>query len=304
MASDRATARSETLLQPEVLSALGRLDLVARTVVEGFLTGLHRSPFHGPSQDFAKHRPYQAGDEVRRVDWRVFARTDRLYIKEFDDETSAPVRILLDTSGSLRYQPAGISKFRYAQFLAASLAYLAIRQNDRVGLVCFGQQVTVRLPARGSQRHLHALLGALEKVLPGGATSIGATLVREAEQWRRRGVVLLISDLYDEPSEVIDAATRVRRAGHDLIVFHLLAGEEKDLAVSGMVEFRDLETGATVIADAAAIRRDYRERLAAANKLYRDRLQGSGVTYVEMNTSEPLDRELATFLHFRRSRGR
>lgn len=300
MASDRARARSETLLQPEVLSALGRLDLVARTVVEGFLTGLHRSPFHGPSQDFAKHRPYQAGDEVRRVDWRVYARTNRLYIKEFDDETSAPVRILLDTSGSLRYQPAGLSKFRYAQYLAASLAYLAIRQNDRVGLACLGHDA--RLPARGSQRHLHALLGALERVEPAGIASLGAMLVREAEQWRRRGVVLLISDLYDEPSEVVDAATRIRRAGHDLIVFHLLASEEKELAVSGLVEFRDLETGATVIADAATIRREYRERLDAASKFYRDRFQQAGVTYVEMNTSEPLDRALASFLQRRQRR--
>ena len=304
MPSDRATARSETLLQPEVLTALGRMDLVARTVVEGFLTGLHRSPFHGPSQDFAKHRPYQAGDEVRRIDWRVYGRTDRLYIKEFDDETSAPVRILLDTSGSLRYQPGAISKFCYAQYLAASLAYLAIRQNDRVGLAAFDREVMQRLPARGGQRHLHALLGALERLAPGGTTRIGATLIHEAEQWRRRGITLLISDLYDEPAEVIDAAARVRRAGHDLMIFHLLAEEEKALAVTGMVEFRDLETGAVLVADAAAVRREYRERLSAACTLYRREFQRAGITYTEMNTSGPLDQALAAFLHHRQTRAR
>lgn len=297
-----APSTADKLLLPEVLSALGRLDLVARVVVEGFLTGIHRSPFQGPSQDFAKHRPYQAGDEVRRVDWRVFARTDRLYIKEFDDETSSPVRILLDTSGSLAYRPGAVSKFRYAQYLAASLAYLAIRQNDRVGLIGFGEKVTHRLPARGSQRHLHTVLGALEKLEPGGITRVGPTLLHEAEQWRHRGIVLLISDLYDDPAEITDAAARVRQAGHDLIVFHLLSDEERALPLSGMVEFRDLETGATVVANAATIRREYQARLTEVTRSFRDKLQQAAVDYVELNTSAPLDQALAAFLHRRRRR--
>ena len=287
-----------------MLRALGRLDLIARTVVEGFLNGLHRSPHHGPSQDFAKHRPYLAGDELRRIDWRVFARTDRLYIKEFDDETSAPVRLLLDTSASLGFQPAGISKLLYAKHLAAALSYLAIRQNDRVGLFCFGGGGSERLPARGGQRQLHTLVSRLEKAEAAGAARIWTMLLSEAEQWRRRGLAILISDLYDEPREVIDAGARVRRAGHDLIVFHLLAGEEKRLVPSGLVEFRDLETGETLVADADAIRREYGERMETSCALYRAEFLKAGIDYCELDTSEPLDRALALFLRHRQTGGR
>jgi uncharacterized protein (DUF58 family) len=294
----------QKLLQPDVLRAIGRLDLIARTVVEGFLNGLHRSPHHGPSQDFAKHRPYLAGDELRRIDWRVFARTDRLYIKEFDDETSAPVRLLLDTSASLGFQPAVVSKLLYAKYLAATLAYLAIRQHDRVGLFCFGSGASERLRARGGQRQLHTLLSRLEKAQAAGTARIGSMLLSEAEQWRRRGLAVLISDLYDESREVIEAAARVRRAGHDLIVFHLLAGEEKQLVPSGLIEFRDLETGETLVADADAIRREYRERLETSCAFYRAEFLKTGIDYCELDTSEPLDRALALFLRHRQMASR
>src|SRR5215213_1877602 len=145
---------TERLLDPEVLASIGRLDLVARTVVEGFLIGLHRSPYHGLSQEFAEHRPYIAGDELRRVDWRVYGRTDRLYVKESEEEMNAPVRLLLDVSASLNFAPRDVAKLDYARYLAAALAYLAIRQGDRVGLACFAEQVLTNIPARGGRRHL------------------------------------------------------------------------------------------------------------------------------------------------------
>src|SRR5215210_7857485 len=185
------SALTERLLDPEVLASLGRLDLVARTVVEGFLIGLHKSPYRGLSQEFAEHRPYIAGDETWRIDWRVYARTDRLYVKEFEEETNAPVRLLLDVSGSLQYRPRKLSKLDYARYLVAALAYLATKQNDRVGLVCFNDEVRERLRTRGGERHLRAIMATLERTQASGRTRIGPTLLSEAALWKRRGLAVV-----------------------------------------------------------------------------------------------------------------
>lgn len=294
---------SERLLDPTVLAAIGRLDLVARTVVEGFLTGLHKSPYRGFSQEFAAHRPYIFGDEMRRVDWRVYARTDRLYVKEFEEETNAPVRLVLDTSGSLNYAPRdGVSKLDYARFLAAALAYLATRQNDRVGLICFNDEVRERIATRGGLPHLYTILATLERVQANGRTQIGATVLREAAQWKRRGLVVLISDLYDQPEEIVEAVTRVRRTGHDAIIFHLLDRAEKFLDHHGTCEFRDLETGATVVADAERVRKTYAARVAETQTLFQREFEQAGADYISLDTSEPLDKALAVFLRRRKGK--
>jgi uncharacterized protein (DUF58 family) len=293
---------SERLLNPAILASIGRLDLIARTVVEGFLIGLHRSPYHGLSQEFAEHRPYIAGDEMRRIDWRIYGRTDRLYVKEFEEETNVAIRLMFDVSGSLAFAPRDVSKLEYARYLLASLAYLAIRQNDRAGLVCFDEEVRERLTARGGQRHLHALLAALERVQAGGRTRVGQTLLREAAQWKRRGMILLVSDLYDEPEEIVDATARVRRVGHDVIIFHLLDRAEKLLEKRGTFEFRDLETGETLIADTLRIRKAYQQRLAEESAYFRRELERTGAEYVELDTAEPLDKALAVYLRQRKGK--
>jgi uncharacterized protein (DUF58 family) len=293
----------ERLLDPRVLAATGRLDLIARSVVEGFLTGLHKSPYHGLSQEFAEHRPYIAGDEIRRIDWRVYARTDRLYVKESEEETNAPVRLLLDTSASLNYAPREVSKLDYVRYLAASLAYLATRQGDRVGLVSFNEEVRALLPARGGKRHLQTILLALDKLEAYGSTRIGPNLLQQASQWKRRGLAILISDLYDQPEEIVEAVARVRRARHDLIVFHLLDRAEKFLEGRGTFEFRDLETGETLMADTDRVRRAYTERMDASRAYFRRELERAGADYVELDTSEPLDKALAIYLR-RRKAGR
>lgn len=292
---------SERLLDPKVLAAIGRLDLVARTIVEGFLTGLHKSPYHGLSQEFAAHRPYIAGDEIRRIDWRVYARTDRLYVKESEEETNAPVRLLLDTSASLRYAPRDVTKLDYARYLVATLAYLATRQGDRVGLVCFDEEVRNLLPARGGKRHLQTILLALENLESGGQTRLGATLLRQASQWKRRGLAVLISDLYDQPEEIVEAVARVRRARHDVLVFHLLDRAERFLEGRGTYEFRDLETGETILADTDRIRRAYVESLERSCAYFRRELERTGADYAELDTSEPLDKALAIYLRRRKS---
>lgn len=292
------------LLHPSVLASIGRLDLIARTVVEGFLAGLHRSPYQGISQEFAAHRPYIAGDEVRRVDWRVYARTDRLYVKEFEEETNAPVRLLLDTSASLKYAPRKeASKLDYARYLAAALAYLSIRQNDRIGLTCFAEEVRERIPARGGQRHLHTILAALERARASGHTRTGPLILCEAMQWKRRGLVVLISDLYDEPEEIVEAATRLRRVGHELIVFHLLDRAEKLMEHSGTYEFRDLETGETLLVDASRARRSYLERINLTRAYFRREFARAGADYAELDTAEPLDKALAVYLLRRKAKG-
>lgn len=297
------SALTERLLDPEVLASLGRLDLVARTVVEGFLIGLHKSPYRGLSQEFAEHRPYIAGDEVRRIDWRVYARTDRLYVKEFEEETNAPIRLLLDVSGSLRFTPHDVSKFDYARYLVAAIAYLATKQNDRVGLVCFNDEVKERLRTRGGERHLHQILATLERTQAGGTTRIGAALLSEAAQWKRRGLAVLVSDLYDDGTEIVNAVARVRRVGHDVIVLHLLDHAEKSLKERGTYEFRDLETGETLLADAARVRKSYIEGIAEMRAYFRREFERAGADYAELDPSEPLDRALAVYLRRRKARG-
>jgi uncharacterized protein (DUF58 family) len=293
----------ERLLDPAVLASIGRLDLVARTVVEGFLIGLHKSPYRGLSQEFAEHRPYIAGDEMRRIDWRVYARTDRLYVKESEEETNAPVRLLLDMSASLRYAPRRESKFHYARYLTASLAYLAARQGDRVGLNCFNEESQVSIPARGGERHLQTILVALEHLKPGGRTRIGANLLQQASQWKRRGLAILISDLYDEREEIVEAVARVRRVGHDVVVFHLLDRAEKFLETRGIREFHDLETNETILADADRLRRAYLARLDELRLFLRRELERAGADYAELDTAKPLDKALAIYLR-RRKAGR
>ena len=292
----------ERLLDPSVLAAIGRLDLVARAVVEGFLVGLHKSPYHGLSHEFAEHRPYIVGDEFRRVDWRVYGRTDRLFVKEFDEETNVTMHFLFDVSGSLAYSPGNLSKFDYGRYLFAALAYLAIKQNDRVGLACFNETVQQRVAARGGQRQLHLILAALGRVKANGKTSLASLLMREASQWKRRGLAVLVSDLYDERQGIVDAVARVRRVGHDVIIFHLLDRTEKLLDQRGTFEFHDLETGETLVADTDRIRKGYVQRMTDQRQYFQREFERAGAEYVEMDTAEPLDKALAVYLRRRRNR--
>jgi uncharacterized protein (DUF58 family) len=294
----------ERLLTPSVLAAIGRLDLIARTVVEGFLIGLHQSPYHGLSHEFAEHRPYIAGDEFRRIDWRVYGRTDRLFVKEFDEETNVTLHLLFDVSGSLAFAPGNVSKIEFGRYLLAALAYLAIRQNDRVDLVCFNDEVSERLATRGGQRHLHSILAALGRVQAAGRTSIGPVLLREAAQWKRRGLAILVSDLYDETEAIVDAVARIRRVGHDIIVFHLLDREERLLDRHGTYEFHDLETGEKMIADTNGIRKAYIKRVIENSAYFRHEFERSGVEYIELDTSHPLDKALAVYLRRRKEKRR
>lgn len=283
-------------IRPEVLSRIATLEMLARGVVEGFVTGLHRSPYKGFSVDFMEYRPYIPGDDPMRIDWKLFARSDRYYIKEFEDETNTRMHLLVDVSRSMDYASAEVTKRDYAFFLAASLAYLMIRQRDAVGLTLFDDDVRHTIPARSSKTHLHLLLREMEHAAPGGTTALGKPLHALAERHRRRGFVVLISDLLDDPDTLIDGLRHFRFNGHEVLVFHLLDPQEIAFDFEDMVEFEDLETGKTMLVEAEAAREMYQANFDR----YRAKLKKAcgllGVDYVPITTDQPLDFALFNYL--------
>ncbi len=281
-------------LDPATLGRIANLELLARTVVDGFISGLHQAPHLGVSIDFAEHRPYMPGDDVRRIDWRVFGRTDRLYLKEYEADTNANFCVLLDVSRSMDYGSRGITKLEYGRYLAACLSYLSRRQRDRVGLFTFDAAIQERVPP--SARHLEAVLHALDRARVGSAGALEPPLRRVAESLRRRSLLLVISDLYDPPEETLRAVTHLRAKGSDVIVFQVLDPAEIEFPFEAPSQFEDLETGErwSVVPD--RVRADYRRDLGAhletiARLMARDRID-----YRLCPTSDPLDHALFDYL--------
>ena len=284
------------MLDPVALSAIADLELVSRRVVDGTISGLHRSPFHGYSAEFSQYRHYRPGDDLKYVDWKLFARTDRLYTKQFRETTNLLCSIALDASASMNYASAGgVTKFQYARLLAASIANLVSRQGDAVGLVTFADGLKAYLPSRGGQVHLRSLLLTLEKAEPSGTTGIGAALARNLELLKRRGLLVLISDLYDEAPEVEQALKRAAHAGHEVILFHVLTRDEVELPFRGDVEIEDAETGATVLTNGSA----YLAQMSEFLERWRSRSTAYGLDYVRVFTDTPLDAALRGYLRRR-----
>jgi len=209
-------------LIPEVLAKLKQIDLKAKLVVEGFLTGLHRSPYKGFSQEFAEYRVYMPGDEPKRIDWKVYAKTDRFFIREYEEETNLKAYILLDASGSMGYTSNKVTKLEYASYLAASLAYLLIKQRDSVGLITFTSKLDDYVPPRSSPSHLPVLLKKIDKIKPGGDTNLANTFHQLAEKIKRRGLVIILSDLFDDKDRVLSALRHFRHKKHEVLVFNIL----------------------------------------------------------------------------------
>jgi uncharacterized protein (DUF58 family) len=301
----------QRFLDPKILSRISNLELLARSVVEGFLGGLHRSPRFGASTDFAEHRQYMPGDDIRRVDWKVYARTDRYYVKEFEADTNTDVTIALDCSRSMRFAGSrgGVTKLDYGKYLAASLAYLSNRQRDRVGLVAFDEAIMEHV--RPSARHLTTVLHALDRVAPRGEPGSGRAAGSQdgegqgaldavfrllTETIQRRGIVVVISDFYEEPSAVLSALTHLRGRGNDIIVFHVLDRAEREFPFDHASGFRDLESGVTipVVPEAA---RDHYRRLVEAHVAALSRiLADSRIDYTLLDTARPLDEALFAYL--------
>ncbi|MEM7353009.1 MAG: DUF58 domain-containing protein [Acidobacteriota bacterium] len=287
-------------VDPRVLARIDRLDLIARTVVDGFMAGLHPSPHLGLSTDFAEHRPYMPGDDVRRVDWRLYGRTDRLYLKEFEAETNADVLLLIDISASMDWgagQGAGtdaVTKLDYGRYLAACLAYFSHRQRDRIGVVTFDRDVVDQTPASG--RQLDTVLHTLDRIVPGGAGELAGPLKRIAKGLRRRGIVVLMSDLYEDPEGVARAAAQLALAGHDLIVFHLLDRRELDFDFPTPRQFEDAESGERIPVIPDRIRDGYQGLMRHHIDRIAARLGELRVEYCQVDTAKPLDHALYDYL--------
>ncbi len=295
-------AASTRFIAPQVLARIAGLELLARGVVEGFLAGLHRSPYKGFSVDFMEYRPYTPGDDLQRVDWKVFARTDRYYVKEFEGETNARLHLLVDSSASMGYSSEGPTKLEYACFLAGSLAYLISRQGDAVGLTTFDVQIRSALAARAGKAHLFSILGELENAAPAHTTALGKPLHEIADLHNRRGFMVLISDLLADPEPLVDALKHFRFLGHEVLVFHVLDPQEVQFEFSDVIELQDLETDERIIVDGKTAQQLYRDNFSQYSGRIRKACGQLGVDYAQLQTSEPLDRALFNYLSARSRR--
>lgn len=283
-------------IDPAALTRISSLELVARTVVEGFISGLHRSPHLGFSVNFAEYRAYRPGDDIRRLDWKVLARLDRYFVKEYEGETNTSVHVILDTSRSMDYRNRGIRKLEYGQYLAASLAYFAFKQRDGVGFVSFDEQIREFIPARGSFGHLNSVLHSIERTVSGDRSSFGEPLIRVAETLRRKGIVILVSDLHGEPAEVMDGIRHLTYRGNDVIVFQVVDPVELSFDFSDSARFVDLETRAQMHVIPDYIREEYRRIVSQQVSWYELECQKDRIDYMLIDTARPLDSALFTYL--------
>jgi uncharacterized protein (DUF58 family) len=288
------------LIDPRALVKIGRLELIARQVVEGFISGKHRSPYKGFSVEFAEHREYARGDDLRDLDWRVYARTDRYYVKQYEEETNLRAYLLVDASGSMKYAGDSVSKFKYAQFVAATLAYLMLHQQDAVGLVTFDSRLRTYVPPRSRPSHLRVLLEELDKTQPGGETSLSAIMHYVAERVRRRGLVILISDCFDDVDTLVSGLHHFRHRKHEVIVLHVMAHEELTFPFRQWSQFRCLENESTKLAlDPASVRDEYLRQVSAFLADLKRRCGEMEIDYVQLDTSRPFDDALVRYLAFR-----
>lgn len=294
---------SQGLLTPELVGQLGRLDLVARLVVEGFLTGLHKSPYHGFSAEFAEYRQYIPGEPVANIDWRAYAKSDRHYLKVFTEETNLRSTILMDCSASMDYSSdeSRPTKKKYATYLAAALTYLLLRQNDAVGLVTFDEALLDRVPVRSMRKQLFQVLKVLDKLPKGKGTDLGNVLHRVAESIQRRGLIILFSDLMDNADSILDGLKHFRHQGHEILVFQVLDPREIDLDFSGEVEFESMEQpGRKVRIEPAHMRSGYQEQFSQWQDNLRRECRRQKIDLVQITTDMPFEKGLGQYLQKRR----
>lgn len=289
-------ASNTTFIDPNVLASLDNLELRARVVVEGFISGLHKSPHRGFSVEFTDYRHYYRGDDMRHVDWKLYARSDKLYIKQYEDETNVRAYVVLDCSGSMAYASGGISKLEYGRTLASALAYFIMRQRDAVGLITFDEKVNEYIPALCRQPHLIRILRALAGVKAGVGTDVVRPLSDLAMNLSRKSLVILISDMLEDEERIIKTLQRLRSMGNDVIVFHVLDDAELHFRFNEATEFVDAETNETFVTSPAAIRDAYLENLQQFLDYCRKQCQSSGVDYCLLNTTQPLDAALFSYI--------
>jgi uncharacterized protein (DUF58 family) len=301
---DPVRTAADLELDPTALERFGRLELLSRLVVEGVMAGLHKSPFKGFSVEFAEHRHYGPGDEIKHIDWRAFGKTDRYYVKEYEEETNLKAYLVVDTSGSMGYAGRTVSKFDYASQLAASLAYLMIGQRDAVGLVTFDTAIRAMIPARSAPSHFALVCKTLAQARVGGETPLAGILHDLAERIKRRGLVIVLSDGFDQVENLANALRHLRHRRHEVLFFHVLAPEEMEFPFRRPTRFRNLErAGHNLLVDPSALRALYLEKFETFRVTLRERIAAMGADYHLASTALPHDRTLLDYLAARSHRG-
>jgi uncharacterized protein (DUF58 family) len=284
-------------LEPEIISKISNMELRARFVVEGFITGLHKSPFHGFSVEFAEHRQYMPGDEIKYVDWKILARTDRYYIKQFEEETNLKCYILIDKSKSMNYSSGkNIKKIDYARYLAASLSYLMIQQRDAVGLISYDEKVNTFIPPHATQSYLKLILKELQTMSPGNKTGTANSLNIIAEQIKRRGLIIILSDFFDNPNEVINTFKHFTHNKHEVIIFQILDPMEKSFAFGRDAIFKDMETDEEITTQPFHIQKAYQSEMKKFLEFYKRECLLNHIDYTLMDTSTPFDIALMNYI--------
>jgi uncharacterized protein (DUF58 family) len=294
---------TDKYLRPEVIRQVSRLDLRAKFIVEGFLAGLHASPFHGFSVEFSEHRKYTPGDDLKDLDWNVYAKTDKYYLKKFEAETNVTGYLVMDLSGSMAYTyRQELTKFDYAICLAAALGYLMIHQQDPVGLVTFDTRIQASLPPRSKRTQLGTILAVLANLKPSGATDIANCLHQLTAMIRSKSLVMIFSDLLTEPKAVLQALHHLRHGGNEVILFHILDEAEVHFPFEGVCEFEDVEDHAKLTVDAQGMREDYLRGLSEFQEFYRTECAKANIDYVAIDTSVSFDKALLEYLTQRQRR--
>jgi len=287
-------------LQPSVISRIQGMELKARLVVEGFITGLHKSPYHGFSVEFAEHRQYMPGDEVKFIDWKVYGRTNRYYVKQYEDETNLRCTILVDASASMKFASKGnISKFEYASYLAAAMAFLMMKQQDAAGLALYDTQVRSYLPARSKRSYIQELLKTLGEATLSNHTGTAAALGQVAERIARRGLVVILSDFFDSMDSIIPALKRFRHNNHETLVFQILDPRERDFNFGVDAVFKDMETGEEMTTQPYQIKASYAEAVTKFTEALKRECRERNIDYMLLDTAQPFDTALVQYLNKR-----
>jgi uncharacterized protein (DUF58 family) len=300
-----------TYLQPDVVSKLANMELRARMVVEGFITGLHKSPYHGFSVEFAEHRQYMPGDEIRSIDWKVYGKTDRYYIKQYEEETNLKSYIILDASASMSFASESskkgsgrrISKLEYASYVVAALSYLMVQQRDAVGLTVYDESIRLTLPPHATKAYLRRILVELENLSAGKTTGTAQSLHRMAERITRRGLIIVVSDLFDDPGKVMAALKHFRHNHHDVLVMQVLDPVERSFAFGSDAVFRDLETAEEMTTQPYHIQRAYQQAMHAFLDRYKRECRENNIDYILLDTETPFDTALFQYLNKRKRIG-
>ena len=290
-------------LHPEVAAKLGNMSLRARLVVEGYIIGLHKSPYHGFSVEFAEHRAYGPGDEIRHIDWKLYGKTDRYYVKQYEEETNLRSYLIMDISKSMTYRSKNISKLEYASYLTAALSYLMLNQKDGIGLILFDKKIQSFIPPRSTSSHLNTIFSQLDQINPGEDTQLGNVLHEMADRIKKRGLIILISDLFDDFDAIIGGLKHFRYNKQEVIVFHILDRQELNFNFNTRTRFKDMETGELVTTEPWQIRNSYKDLMLEFQDKYRKQCRKRLIDYIPLFTDQDLDIALSQYLRKREKLG-